>query len=100
MFRSLSKAIYKNLSSEFSNLGGFVAKAKKEGFTGYIEIHFTQENNIGIIFIKNGKIESIITNEIQIGLKNENGADLEAVSIKIVQEAQKVGGHFDVYILS
>ena len=52
MFRSPSKSIYKNLSSEFSNLGGFLSKAKKERFTGYIEIHFTKENNEGIILIK------------------------------------------------
>ena len=96
-FRLPAKAIYKNLSSEFSNLAGFVAKAEKEGFTGYIEIHFPKENNEGIILIEKGKIKATITDKMQIGLKNEIEADWKAVNLKIVEEAQKAGVYFDVY---
>jgi hypothetical protein len=96
-FRLPTRAIYRNLSSEFSNLAGFVAKAKKEGFTGYIEIHFPKENNEGIILIEKGRIKATITDKMQIGLKNEIEADWEALNTKIVEEAQKAGVHFDVY---
>jgi len=96
-FRLPAKAIYKNLSSEFSNLAGFVAKAEKEGFTGYIEIHFPKENNEGIILIEKGNIKATITDKMQIGLKNEIEADWKAVNLKIVEEAQKAGVYFDVY---
>jgi rRNA processing protein Gar1 len=91
------KIMHKNLSSDFSDLGRFVAKLGSEEFTGYIEIHFSKDRKEGIIYLEKGKIKASLTEEIQIGLGNESQEDLKVVYSKIIEEAKRVGALFDVF---
>jgi hypothetical protein len=98
LFRLPYRPLHRNLSSQFSNLGRFVKTAKRTGFTGYIEITFSGENVEGVLFFKNGKIEAAFTEEIQVGPGKELETELKSVSSKIVEEAQKAGVRYDIYV--
>ena len=57
-----SEIVYKDLSSEFTSLEGLITKLQTENHTGYIEVSFTGNQQIGYIFLLEGRvIDSLIT---------------------------------------
>jgi len=97
MFCYSVKRLYKDLSPEFSHLGKFVANLRDQAFTGYIEMRFSSDKKEGIIFFERGKIEAILTEEIEIGLKKQERNDLIHVNLKLLEEAQQHGVTYDVF---
>jgi hypothetical protein len=51
-----AEKIYKNLSTEFTDLKGLIKKMSSEKLTGYIDVSIGDEKEAGLIFIINGKI--------------------------------------------
>ena len=51
-----AEKIYKDLSTEFTDLDGLINKMGSEKLTGYIDVNFTDPNTRGMIFLINGKM--------------------------------------------
>ena len=51
-----AEKIYKNLSTEFTDLEGLIKKMVSEKLTGYIDVSIDQGGEAGLIFIINGSI--------------------------------------------
>ena len=51
-----AEKIYKDLSNEFTDLVGLINKMSSEKLTGFIDVHFADDNARGVIFLINGKI--------------------------------------------
>ena len=51
-----AEKIYKNLSTEFTDLEGLIKKMISEKLTGYIDVSLDQGKEAGLIFIINGSI--------------------------------------------
>jgi hypothetical protein len=51
-----AEKIYKDLSTEFTDLEGLIKKMSSEKLTGYIDVSIGDEKEAGLIFIINGKI--------------------------------------------
>jgi hypothetical protein len=51
-----AEKIYKNLSTEFTDLEGLIKKMISEKLTGYIDVAIDQGREVGLIFIINGTI--------------------------------------------
>jgi hypothetical protein len=51
-----AEKIYKDLSTEFTDLDGLINKMGSERLTGYIDVHFADDNARGMIFLINGKM--------------------------------------------
>ena len=51
-----AEKIYKNLSTEFTDLEGLIKKMISEKLTGYIDVAIDQGGEVGLIFIINGTI--------------------------------------------
>lgn len=51
-----AEKIYKNLSTEFTDLEGLIKKMVSEKLTGYIDVSIDQGKEAGLIFIINGSI--------------------------------------------
>ena len=52
----LAEKIYKDLSTEFTDLGGLMRKMSSEKLTGYIDVAIGNGKESGLIFFINGKI--------------------------------------------
>lgn len=89
--------LYEGLSSDFSDLGLFLAKLENDGFSGFIEIQFANEKRKTMIFLEKGKTKAIFSEKIQIGLKEATERDLKLIISKIIDEAKKAGARFDVF---
>ncbi|MDJ0828628.1 MAG: hypothetical protein QNI92_02185 [Desulfobacterales bacterium] len=97
VFRFSVKLLYKELSSEFSNLGQFIGKLKTEGFTGYLEINFPIDKKQGIIYLEGGEIKAIFTEKLQFRLKEQTQTDSKFIK-SFVEGAQRMGVLFDAYV--
>jgi hypothetical protein len=51
-----AERIYKDLSTEFTDLQGLIKKMSAEKLTGYIDVQIGAGDEVGLIFIINGKI--------------------------------------------
>lgn len=51
-----AEKIYKDLSTAFTDLDGLINKMGSERLTGYIDVHFADDNARGMIFLINGKM--------------------------------------------
>ena len=51
-----AEKIYKDLSTEFTDLDGLINKMGSERLTGYIDVHFADDDSRGLIFLINGKM--------------------------------------------
>ncbi len=51
-----AEKIYKDLSTEFTDLEGLIKKMSSEKLTGYIDVSIGNGNDVGLLFLVNGKI--------------------------------------------
>ncbi len=51
-----TEPIYKDLSTEFTELGGLISKMKAEGLTGFIDVSLKDGEGGGIIFLNGGQV--------------------------------------------
>lgn len=86
-----AKELYKELSTEFTDLEGLIKKMGTEGFTGFIHISIGNEGEGGLLFFMNGKINggSYSWEEGMVNGTEENNAML-------IRKTVESGGAFDV----
>ena len=51
-----SEEIYKDLSTEFTELGGLISKMKAEKLTGFIDVCLNNGNGGGLVFLNGGQV--------------------------------------------
>lgn len=90
-----AEKIYKDLSTEFTDLEGLIKKMSAEKLTGYIDVTISNGNENGLIFLINGKIR---------GGSYSWGNGTPSPSKKnqdlLVQKTKELGGAFNVCRIS
>jgi hypothetical protein len=86
-----SEVIYENLSTEFTSLEALVTKLQGESHTGYIEVSFQGNQQVGYIFFLDGKVIE--------ALLSARGDEISGTNIlpRIVEVASSAGATFSVY---
>lgn len=89
-----------NLSSEFFNLESYINSYLNEiEFDGYVEIRF-QDGEEGIVSINKGKVNSIITDSLQIRRDRATQSELQVFdmyALKLFERAQSKRAKYDIY---
>ena len=91
------KLLHTDSNPPRSRFVGFISQLKKEGFTGYLELQFTVDENQGIICFKDGKVKAILTEELLADLKEESEAELKFIQ-SFIEKAEKTGVRFTAYV--
>jgi hypothetical protein len=86
-----AEKIYKDLSTEFTDLEGLIKKMGAEKLTGYIDILIGSQQESGMIFFAGGEI---IGGSFSWGPVENNS--VRAASKLLVEKTKKVGGIFQV----
>ena len=90
-----AEKIYKDLSTEFTDLEGLIKKMGAEKLTGYIDVTISKGNENGLIFLINGKI---------MGGAYSWGNGTPSPSKKnqelLIQKTKELGGNFNVCRIS
>lgn len=90
-----AKKIYKDLSTEFTDLDGLINKMISEKLTGYIEVCINEDKEGGLIFLNNGEI---IGGSYSWG---KGGLDGSKESQKfLIEKTKESGGIFHVSKIS
>jgi hypothetical protein len=86
-----AEKIYKNLSTEFTDLEGLIKKMGAEKMTGYIDVTISNGKENGLIFLINGKIKG---GSYSWG----NGAPSPSKKNQdlLIQKTKELGGTFNV----
>ena len=91
---SNAKRIYKDLSTEFTDLEGLIKKMSSEKLTGYIEVSLNSELDGGFLFFRNGQV----LGGYYFREKNFN-ASKESRDL-LLRKAKRTGGIFHVSKIS
>ena len=86
-----AEKIYKDLSTEFTDLKGLIKKMGSEKLTGYIDISIGNGEQNGIIFLINGKIRGGLCSWGN-GMPSLSGTHQEL----LIQKTKEQGGTFNV----
>jgi hypothetical protein len=88
---SNAEPLYRDLSSEFTDLEGLIKKMENEKVTGYIDVKFNQDAGGGLLFIYNGEV---------IGGASSQGVDALDRSVEyrddLITRSREFGGNFNV----
>jgi hypothetical protein len=86
-----SEVVYGNLSTEFTSLDALISKLQAEDHTGFIEVNFEGNQQVGYIFFLTGTvIEALLINRgEEVGGSN--------MLPRIIDAASSVGATFSVY---
>ncbi len=88
---SNAEPLYRDLSSEFTDLEGLIKKMESEKVTGYIDVKFNQDAGGGLLFIYNGEV---------IGGASSQGVDALDRSVEyrddLITRSLEFGGNFNV----
>jgi hypothetical protein len=90
-----AKKIYKNLSTEFTDLEGLIKKMSSEKLTGYIDISINNGEEGGLIFYNNGEI---IGGSYSRGKGELNGS--KESQKRLIEKTKRLGGVFHVSEIS
>jgi len=89
-----------DLSAEFLDIEKYVySRLNKDSFTGYVEIHFDDDKE-GIIFLRGGEVQSIVTESLQINRNTATQSELKMFDIyalKLFERAKGMGARYDVF---
>lgn len=89
-----AKPLYKNLTSDITDLERLIAKMTNEHLTGMIEIFLNNGSGSGIVIFNEGKILHVIT------LSGQLGESTEKVLSGLIQTSRSQGGTFNVSTIS
>lgn len=90
-----AERIYKDLSTEFTDLEGLIKKMSSEKLTGYIDVSINKDEEGGLIFFSNGEING---GSYSWG-EGEVNRSKEAQQL-LIEKTKKSGGTFDVSRIS
>jgi len=96
-YRLSVRLLHKNLSSKYSHLGQFLEKLRYESFSGCIEVWFPVDDRRGIIFIEDGRIKAIMTEELLVDLKEGTDSQLKFTE-SFVNRAQRSGVQYNAFV--
>jgi hypothetical protein len=82
--------LYKDLSTEFTDLEGLLRKMISDRLTGYIEVTFSA-NDVAVLFLQNGQIIGSISAESKWQLVRQ-----EKIQLELVEKTRKVGAMLNV----
>ncbi len=86
-----SKAVYENLSTEFTSLEALISKLQNEEHTGFIEVKMNDSRQTGYIFLLTGRvIDALLT---------AGGEEISGSKVlnRILEQINTVGAVFNVY---
>jgi hypothetical protein len=86
-----SERVYKDLSTEFTDLEGLIKNMSTEKLTGYIDVTIDNGRDQGLVFISNGEI---IGGSFSWG-KGDSSRTKEDIKL-LIEKTQKSGGVFQV----
>ncbi len=86
-----SKAVYQNLSTEFTSLEALIGKLQNEEHTGYIEVKLEDSHQVGYIFLLTGRVIDV--------LLTAAGGEVTGVHVlnRIMEKISSTGAVFNVY---
>ncbi|MFL7812133.1 MAG: hypothetical protein ACK2TT_06195 [Anaerolineales bacterium] len=86
-----SKAVYENLSTEFTSLEALISKLQAEEHTGYIEVKMNDGRQTGYIFLLTGRVIDV--------LLSAGGEEISGLKVlnRILEQITSVGAVFNVY---
>ena len=90
------KLMHSEMSTGSEQFVGFISHLKKERFTGYLELLFTNDEKQGIISFIEGKVKAILTEDLLADLKEESEAELKFIQ-SFIERAQKTGVEYEAY---
>ncbi len=88
---AISEIIYENLSTEFTSLKALISKLQSEDHTGYIEITFEGNQQVGYIFLLAGNVI-----EAFLAARGDEISGIDVLS-RIIELASTSGATFCVY---
>jgi len=88
---SAAEKIYKDLSTEFTDLERLIKKMSSEKLTGYIDVSIGDGREAGVIFMINGRIMGG-----SYSLGNDQGTPNKENQQHLIQKTNKKGGTFNV----
>ena len=91
------RLLHKNLSSKYSHLGEFIENLRNENFSGCIEVWFQVDDNHGIIFIEDGRVKAIMTEELLVDLKEGTDSQLKFTA-SFVNRAQCARVQYNAFV--
>ncbi len=86
-----SEPIYKDLSTEFTELGGLITKMKAEGLTGFIDVSLTGCQGGGIVFLNGGQVVGGSFSWGPVALEN-----IEKGVADLIEKSKSLGASFYV----
>ncbi|MFQ3580485.1 MAG: hypothetical protein SNJ67_02535 [Chloracidobacterium sp.] len=87
--------VYRDLSSDFTNLEKLVEKLVKSDSVWYVEVLFEQEPSGGIIYIVDGRAEGVCS--VEFGGEGQYQVALGSDGLKLIYERVSKGATFNVY---
>ncbi|MGD2125423.1 MAG: hypothetical protein PVG99_05040 [Desulfobacteraceae bacterium] len=90
-----AEVIYKDLSTEFTDLGGLIKKMAAEKLTGCIDVFMAQGHEGGVIFFNNGKIAGG-----SYDLGSEEISPSKTSQEVLIQKTKEQGGICNVHRIS
>ncbi len=90
------KLMHTEMGTVSEQFVGFISQLKKERFTGYLELLFTNDEKQGIISFSEGKVKAILTEDLMADLKEESEAELKFIQW-FIEKAQKTGVEYEAY---
>ena len=90
------KLMHSEMGTASEQFVGFISQLKKERFTGYLELLFTNDDKQGIISFSAGKVKAILTEDLLADLKEESEAELKFIQ-SFIEKAQKTGVEYEAY---
>ncbi|HQW50414.1 MAG TPA: hypothetical protein PL082_00040 [Tepidiformaceae bacterium] len=87
-----SRPLYRDLTSAFTSLDRLIAKLRGDGLTGYVEVHVTGNQGVGVVYLSGGEpVESVFSTAGGI-ISGQEALDT------IVQTVNTIGGSFNVFV--
>ena len=87
-----SRPLYRDLTSAFTSLDRLIAKLRGDGLTGYVEVHITGSQGIGVVYLSGGEpVESVLSTPSGV-ISGQDALDT------IVQTVNSIGGSFNVFV--
>jgi hypothetical protein len=82
--------LYKDLSTEFTDLEGLIRKMMSDRLTGYVEVAFNS-NDIALLFLHNGQVIGSVSAESKWQLVRT-----EKIQLDLVEKSRKIGAMLNV----
>ena len=90
------EVLQKGLSSEFTDFVSFVTQLKTKKFHGYVELKELMGKNQGGIYLQDGRIRAIITNQILFDLRMDSSSEKHIIE-RYLNGMRSRGMTYDVY---